>query len=101
MGSIAQKHALERYRTRLAKRGLARFEVLGLKDDRNLLRTLARQLAGNDAEAAHLREVVKKAVVSEQPSVRGGILAAFRRSPLVGANLNLMRKRSAGRAVDL
>lgn len=35
------------------------------------------------------------------PSKKGGILAALRRSPLVGADLNLARSREFGRKVDL
>ena len=33
-----------------------------------------------------------------EPPKKGGILAALRRSPLVGADLNLARSRDAGRA---
>ncbi len=51
MGSAAQTRALKNYRKRLGKRGMARFEVLGLDGDRELVRTLARRLAENGAEA--------------------------------------------------
>ena len=36
-----------------------------------------------------------------EPPKKGGILTALRRSPLVGADLNLARPREAGRKVDL
>jgi hypothetical protein len=36
-----------------------------------------------------------------EPPKKGGILAALRRSPLVGADLNLARSRDTGRKVDL
>jgi hypothetical protein len=36
-----------------------------------------------------------------EPPRKGGILAALRRSPLVGADLKLARSRQAGRKVDL
>ena len=36
MGSTAQARALKNYRKRLSKRGMARFEVLGLDSDREL-----------------------------------------------------------------
>lgn len=36
-----------------------------------------------------------------EPPKKGGILAALRRSPLVGADLDLTRSREAGRKVDL
>jgi hypothetical protein len=35
------------------------------------------------------------------PARKGGILAALRRSPLVGADLNLSREVTGGRKVDL
>jgi hypothetical protein len=43
---------------------------------------------------------VSKSVVGE-PTKPGGILAALRRSPLVGADLNLSRPHEEGRKVDL
>jgi hypothetical protein len=39
--------------------------------------------------------------VSKQPLKKGGILAALRSSPLVGADLNLARPRIDGRKVEL
>jgi hypothetical protein len=42
MSSAAQKRAIQNYRLRLKKRGAARFEVLGLKADRDLIRSLAK-----------------------------------------------------------
>ena len=38
---------------------------------------------------------------ADEPPKKGGILAALRRSPLVGADLDLTRSREAGRKVDL
>jgi hypothetical protein len=45
VANTAQKRALRNYRTRLVKRGMARFEVLGLDSDRDLIRSLAKRLA--------------------------------------------------------
>jgi hypothetical protein len=45
MSDTAQKRALRNYRSRLTKRGIARFEVLGLEADRDLIRSVARRLA--------------------------------------------------------
>jgi hypothetical protein len=42
MSDTAQKRALRNYRSRLTKRGIARFEVLGLDTDRDLIRSIAR-----------------------------------------------------------
>lgn len=43
MGNTAQKRAIENYRSRLAERGIARFEIQAFDADRDLLRTLARK----------------------------------------------------------
>ena len=98
MAKTAQKRALENYRHRLGERGMARFEVLGLDHDRALIRSLARRLAAHDAEAARIRASVGRLVEGKAPT-KGGILAALRRSPLVGSDLDLKRSREAGRRV--
>jgi hypothetical protein len=100
MGDTAQKRALRNYRNRLVKRGMARFEVLGLDADRDLIRSLAKRLAEDDLEAAQIRAAVGRTIAGEPPK-KGGILAALRRSPLVGAELDLTRSRDSGRKVDL
>ena len=99
MGSTAQTRALKNFRKRLHQRGMARFEVLGLSTDREMIRTLARRLADNSPEAAEIRASMRQ--VTMQPLRKGGILAALRRSPLIGADLNLTRPRIEGRKVNL
>ena len=98
--STSQKRAIRNYRSRLTKRGLARFEVLGRDADRDLIRSLARQLAEGGPEASRLRAVVSQSIAGEPPR-KGGILAALRRSPLVGADLDLTRAREDGRSIEL
>jgi hypothetical protein len=98
--SSSQKRAIQEYRSRLSRRGLARFEVLGRETDRDLIRSLARRLAENGPEASRLRASVSKTLAGEPPR-KGGILAALRRSPLVGADLDLTRPREGGRKVDI
>ncbi|MDQ8726285.1 hypothetical protein [Bradyrhizobium sp. LHD-71] len=98
--SKAQRRAIENYRSRLGKRGLARFEVLGRNADRDLIRSLARRLAEDTPEASELRATVRKSIAREPPR-KGGILAALRRSPLVGADLDLKRPHEEGRKVDI
>jgi hypothetical protein len=100
MGNTSQKRALQTYRSRLTARGMARFEVLGLDTDRDLIRSLARRLAEDGPEAARVRETVSRTIAGEPPR-KGGILRALRRSPLVGADLDLARSGDAGRKVDL
>jgi hypothetical protein len=100
VSNAAQKRALQNYRSRLVKRGMARFEVLGLDADRDLIRSLAKRLAGDDPGAARLRAAVSQTIAGEPPR-KGGILAALRRSPLLEADVNLTRSRETGRKIDL
>ena len=86
MGS-AQKRAIQNSRSRLRERGLAQFEVLGLEADRDLIRSLARRLADKGDDLARIRAVIHQTIVGESPK-KGGILAALRCSPLVGADLD-------------
>src|ERR1700733_7636952 len=99
MSNMAQRRATKNYRSRLKKRGVARFEVLGLESDRDLIRSLARKLAQEDQEANRIRSEVMRTVCDAPP--KGGILAALRRSPLVGADLIVDRPAIAGKKVDL
>ena len=100
MSESPQKRATEKYRRRLAERGLARFEVLGRDMDRDLIRSLARRLAEEGPEADRLRTVVSRGVADRLPQ-KGGILEALRRSPLVGENVVPPRPFEPGRKVDL
>ncbi len=100
MSGSAQKRAIESYRTRLSERGIVRFELQALETDRDLMRTLARKLIEGGPEAGQIRRAVQQAVSGEPPKT-GGILSALRRSPLVGAGLDLARPRERGRKVDL
>jgi hypothetical protein len=98
--SSSQTRAIQNYRSRLTDRGLARFEVLGRDADRDLIRMLARRLAENGPESAKLRAALNDTINGEPPK-KGGILAALRRSPLVGANVEISRQREEGREIDL
>jgi len=100
MAETAQKRALKNYRKRLAQSGLARFEVMGLNSDRQLIRSLARQLADPGPAAVQIRTVLCHAIVTE-PAPKGGVLAALRRSPLVGADLEFPRSVTDNRKVRL
>ncbi len=100
MSDSSQRRATDRYRRRLAERGLARFEVLGRDADRELIRSLAKRLAEDGPQADRLRTVVRHGVADEPPR-RGGILEALRRSPLVGEDVVPPRPFDPGREVDL
>jgi hypothetical protein len=97
--NASQKRAITEYRRRLGEQGLVRYEVRGSPKDKELLRTLAKRLAQDDAEAVRLRSEVSK-VVAVEPS-RGGIWRALRSAPAVGAELDLTREVVPERDVDL
>jgi hypothetical protein len=94
-----QRRALKTYRKRLSQRGMARFEVLARRTDRELIRSLARVLAEDGAKANRIRESLKR--LAADPSSKGGLLAALRSSPLVGAELDLTRPVIPSRNVGL
>ena len=97
MPSNSQRRAIEAHRRRLAERGLDRFEVRGLEADKQLIRDIARRLAANDEAARALRADLTQQLTDGEPLQVGGILAALRRSPLVGSNLELAHKETPGR----
>ena len=96
----SQRRAIQNYRSRLRRRGLARFEVLARDSDRHLIRSVARCLAKDSPEASKLRALISRSVDGESSS-KGGILAALRRSPLVDADLDLSRPREKERKVEI
>jgi hypothetical protein len=100
MTQASQKRAVANDRRRLAERGMARYEVRGLDTDKELVRKFAKRLAANDVGAQRLRAEVARGVAGGE-SRRGGIWAALRRSPLVGAGLNFEREVVRPRDVDL
>lgn len=100
MSNTSQKRAIENYRKRLNQRGMARFEVLGLDADRDLIRSLAKRLADDSPDSVRIRAAVRR-TISSGPPAKGGILNALRRSPLVGAELDLKRPAAVDRKVDL
>jgi hypothetical protein len=98
MGDAAQKRAVSAYRERLTRRGVTRFEVLARESDRELIRSLAKRLAADGADASEIRDAIRRAMETDVPR-KGGILAALRRSPLVGAEVRFERPRIAGRRI--
>ena len=96
----SQKRAVQAYRSRLAKRGIARFEVSGNASDRTLIRKLAKCLTEDSMAAAQLRATLRSELGAQGPD-RGGILAALRSSPLVGTDVISPRPKTRGRKVDL
>jgi hypothetical protein len=100
MSKSSQQRAVVNFRTRLAARGLVRFEVTGRDADRELVRTVARRLAETGPDSDRLRAVVRRAVGGE-PRTKGGIVKALLTSPLIGSELDLARSREKGRRIDI
>ncbi len=98
MASTAQARALKNYRKRLSKRGMARFEVLGLDSDRDLVRALAKRLAEDSPEASEIRATLSKKIAPDTRK-KGSIYAALSRWPI--ADLNLKRPFVKPRKIDL
>ena len=98
MTSAAQAQALKNYRKRLTRRGMARFEVLGLAADRELVRTLAKRLAEDTPESAEIRATLSEKVAPDARK-KGGILEMLRSWPI--ADLELKRPFVKPRKIDL
>jgi transposase len=100
MTNPSQKRALKSYRNRLQSLGIARFEVLGLEIDRDLIRSLAKQLTQNDSEARRLRSEIKRNLSGDSRR-RGGLLAVLQLPALEGLELEITRPLDPGRDVTL
>lgn len=100
MTKTAQQRAIANFRSRLAEKGLVRFEVTGRDSDRELVRSVARRLAEGGPDADRLRAAVKQNIGGEPPG-KGGIVKALLASPLVDSELDLTRPREEGRTVDI
>jgi len=100
MTSEAQGRALANHRRRLSERGMSRYEVRGLAADIEIVRGFAKRLAKDDATAAQLRATVARKLAGHASSL-GRVLAALRRSPLVGLDWHIDRATEPGRDIDL
>ncbi|MBV8186534.1 MAG: hypothetical protein JOY64_31505 [Alphaproteobacteria bacterium] len=100
MSKRSQQRAIANFRSRLAQKGLVRFEVTGRDSDRELVRTVARRLAEGGPASDQLRATVREHIGGGPPK-KGGILKALLASPLIGCELDLTRPREAGRKIDI
>lgn len=96
MPTNSQRRAKQAQHRLSSGTGLGRFEVRGLEADKALIRSLARRLAAKDDAARTLRAELARRVAGSEPPRVGGVLAVLRRSPLVGADLDLTREESFG-----
>ena len=67
MSKSPQRRAIDNYRNRLTERGMARFEVIGRDDDRELIRSVAKRLAEGGADADRSRAAVNQSLSGEPP----------------------------------
>src|ERR1051326_1711834 len=95
MAKQSQGRRLANHRRR-SEPDMSRYEVRGLKRDKELVRHVARRLAAGDAAAKRLRKELTERT-KEPESPRGSIVAALRRSPLCGVAWKIERPMEHGR----
>ena len=101
MRDTPQKRAIRNYRSRLQERGIARFDVLGLDTDRELIRSLAKRLTLNDPDANRIRSEVNRTISEGSQQKKGGLLAVLRLPAIEGLELEIDRPFDSGRKIDL
>ena len=99
MAKPSQRRRVANHRRR-REQNMSRYEVRGLKRDKELVRHVARRLAEGDAAAKQLRRALTEKT-KEPEAPRGSILAVLRRSPLVGIDWEIERPIEYGREIDL
>lgn len=98
---VELKERMADHRRRVAARGWKRVELVLRVEDVGLARDVAAVLREGGPPASRLRERMLTALGQGAAVSGADLVAFFRSSPLVGADLDLERDRSAGRAVDL
>jgi hypothetical protein len=68
--NASQNRAVANHRRRLTERGITRYEVRGLEQDKELVRKFANRLAANDPEAQRLRQQVADDVLKKRSAAR-------------------------------
>ena len=106
MSSVAKKdrspaRRVARHRRRLASQGLRRVEATVPERDTELVRQVADILRAGGPEAERLRQAVTSVTDEHQARTGEDLLAFFRSSPLVEADIDFERDRSPPRDVDL
>ena len=102
--SVKQAKArVARHRSQTAAKGSKRVEVTVPTRDASLVKAMAGALCNGGAKAKHIRESIQPLVAAPKAKTKTGaeLVAFFRNSPLVEAELSLERNRSGGRSVDL
>ena len=94
------KARVARHRTRVAAKGSKRVEVTVPSRDASLVKAIAGVLRSGGKEAKRIRDSLQPIVSSPKAKTGLELVAFFRKSPLVGANLQVERDNSAGRTAD-
>lgn len=90
-----------RHRSKAAAVGSKRVEVTVPTRDATLVKAIAGALRSGGQNAKRIRDSLEPLLSPRRAQTGAELVAFFRRSPLVGADLHIERDRSAGRSVDL
>lgn len=95
------KARVARHRSGAKAKGSQRVEVTVPSRDASLVKAIAGALRQGGQDAKRIRESVQSLVAAPKAQTGAELVAFFRNSPLVDAELSLERDRSTGRTVDL
>jgi hypothetical protein len=90
-----------RHRTKSAAGGSRRVEVTVPAGDAPFVKAIAGVLRAGGEEALRVKEALRPVVSSRRAETGAELVAFFRNSPLVGAELEIERDKSTGRSADL
>lgn len=96
----AKYRAVVKNRRTMRARGLARYEVRGAAKDRELVRAVAKALAGNDDAATKLRAILERET-APPPMTGKEIVERLRASPLAEVDWYTKRPFDPGRKIEL
>lgn len=94
------KARVTRHRSRAAAKGSKRVEVSVPAGDAPLVKAIAGALREGGSTARHIREAIQPLVAAPKAKTGAELVAFFRNSPFVDAELAIERDRSGGRGVD-
>lgn len=95
------KSRVARHRSKVVASGSKRVEVTVPGGDATLVKAIAGALRSGGKNAKHIRESFQPIVSTSKAKTGSELVAFFRKSPLVGAELQIERDTSAGRSPDL
>ena len=99
--TTAKTSRVARHRKKAAISGAKRVEVTVPSPDAPLVKAIAGALRSGGEEAKRIREALEPMLSVPRAKTGKEMVAFFRASPLVGAELEIERDRSAGRSANL